>query len=362
MGPVHLDELLPEVQELHYAGKSTRTESFLTLRSLSNSLAAIGLPLSVFTKDPELNVGPLGALESRQWNKKLQAFFVHNAATEQAVPELPASFRASAMPILVSISDQGPLNVPALDMLSYKLRAHVIVAWDPYHRAWNDLKDSLRKTGLFRTFLELAVVFNINYGPSGTGKWFERKAATLRQLLATSSPHAEPFLSFLPMIAKERRIAEPCTAEQRDAVWRDFAVMETVRQKGPLMKLMRWFSFWDCNRFYRGEIWFSKVLLSGGDINAADDRGSSPLRLDTTGSLSAKDQLRELKMRHGTWAVARSLITPASYWRNELIYALGRPVWSAFSKRAADVKTPQEAWMSQGKNHLMSRVAYTGLP
>ena len=41
--------------------------------------------------------------------------------------------------------------------------------YDVYRRAWNDVKSALRHAKLCKTFLSMSVVFNLKYGPGGTG-------------------------------------------------------------------------------------------------------------------------------------------------------------------------------------------------
>ena len=52
--------------------------------------------------------------------------------------------------------------------------------YDPFHRAWNDIRGALKKTQLWRTMLEFTVVCNISYGPFNSGGWHQ----TLQQNLS----------------------------------------------------------------------------------------------------------------------------------------------------------------------------------
>ena len=49
--------------------------------------------------------------------------------------------------------------------------------FDPYHRAWNDLKLAMQnsKPNAWRAVLELTLVCNLNYGPYSSSAWFWRK-------------------------------------------------------------------------------------------------------------------------------------------------------------------------------------------
>ena len=61
--------------------------------------------------------------------------------------------------------------------------------------------------------LELTLLFNINYGPFGSGAWFDKKKVQLDEFMANRSAFTEPFKSYLPLICKERGIPEPTTQE-----------------------------------------------------------------------------------------------------------------------------------------------------
>ena len=79
-----------------------------------------------------------------------------------------------------------------------------------------------------------------------------------------------------------------------------------------------WFSYWEAHDFYDGELFMTKLVMSGG--KSQDDSSSleellKPLEAD---GLTDKEQLRKLKMTVGTWSLCPTLITGASWWRNEL--------------------------------------------
>lgn len=101
-------------------------------------------------------------------------------------------------PLLVSMSDQGGINRAGLSYLVYKLKLAVAVQFDPFHRGWNDLKASLKS--VFKPFLALSLLFNCNYGPSGSKEWFSKKKALATDIVTSSPAHQEPFLIFIPWI------------------------------------------------------------------------------------------------------------------------------------------------------------------
>ena len=65
LSPVNLSELDDEHRKLAIQNKVTRVDSFNSLRSLSNALAAIDRPLATFLKDDSLQLGPLLGTQER---------------------------------------------------------------------------------------------------------------------------------------------------------------------------------------------------------------------------------------------------------------------------------------------------------
>ena len=58
---------------------------------------------------------------------------VQNAKIGQQEAVLPDNFDFSALPILITVADQGPLNVAALDHLQYHRRMAILPRWGIQH-------------------------------------------------------------------------------------------------------------------------------------------------------------------------------------------------------------------------------------
>ena len=78
--------------------------------------------------------------------------------------------------------------------MQYSQQALLFIAlFDPYHRAWNNLKTALKraKCNAWKTVLELTLVANLNYGPFGSSAWhFKKKAKLEDYLLTRNASHA----------------------------------------------------------------------------------------------------------------------------------------------------------------------------
>ena len=79
--------------------------------------------------------GPLSASQRRRWCPGTCRFLIYDEEAEETQPEMPETFNALKNPSLVSVNDQGPMNVPALDMISFKLRSHATFPTKPLPRA-----------------------------------------------------------------------------------------------------------------------------------------------------------------------------------------------------------------------------------
>ena len=184
--------------------------------------------------------------------------------------------------------------------------------------------------------------------------WHEKKKQRVQELLESGSAHKEPFLSFIPWICLERQIDEPTTASEREALFQSMADLNSIKTLGPTVKLMRFYSFFQSEKFYHGEVWCTKLLMLETDKFTVTDgtnfvRTEESLTLPDSG-ISDKEQLRQLKMKHGSWGLAPLLVTPASFWQKNALVELGRPCWSAHASMCQNILTP-----TQFANHTIAQ-------
>ena len=218
------------------------------------------------------------------------------------------------------MSDVGPMNLPALDMLTYKAKLMIHAQFDPFHRCWNDLKLAYKHGPgqLWRTMLEYSLVYNINYGPAGTKAWWDRKKQCHQEFFLQNSPYSSIFLEYLPMIARELELPEePSTAEELEAVWNRFGSMQSLEKAGPLVKLMRWFSFFESHTFYKGELFVTKMLMAFGkraEDCVTEEHEAFPAQLENS-TMNHKEEIRQLKLKYGCWSLAVKFISPESWWK-----------------------------------------------
>ena len=135
------------------------------------------------------------------------------------------------------------------------------------------------------------------------------------------------------------------TSEQREQLFASMMGMKSTQVHGPLTKLMRWYSWFESHQFHSGELYFTKLLmLHEGPFEAGYDdvEGGANVFAPETEGMSPQQELRFLKMKFGTWALAPSLINKENMFQKTLIFECGRALWTRYSHRAKTVKTVED--------------------
>ena len=342
LSQVMMSDLEQGLLPLARSRKLTRLDGFKELKGLSSSLRGIGIDIIDFKVPEGLLCRPLEAGEYRLVGPT-GSVYVHFEETGALVPQVPAHLDLGALPCLLSVSDQGPNNTASLNYCMYSKQALLFwSSWDPFHRAWNDIKNAFKKTQCraWRVVLELSLVANMNYGPFGSSSWFYKKRAKLEQLLLTTTVGSAHWQQFQHLIAMERKQQEPSTGEEAQSLLDSMASLESFLNKGPLIKLMRWFSFFESMLFHQGD-WFATkmvILHAAGDEAEAsgEDVDMGPL----VGNEDHKKELQDLKKRKGTWKLAPQLINHRNIAIKDCILSVGRSTWKHFAERSRQLLSP----------------------
>jgi hypothetical protein len=147
----------------------------------------------------------------------------------------------------------------------------------------------------------------------------------------------------MPHICAERLETETGGAEQRLSIWNEMKNMRTCQIHGPLAKLMRWYSWWQCSEFYKGEVWMTRCIMlhTSGVQKDLDEEGLDSMFALPDG-LTPKEEIAHLKKKHGGWALAPGLVNKESMNDRQLIFELGKPLWSLYTDMSKTIKTPQD--------------------
>ena len=122
--------------------------------------------------------------------------------------------------------------------------------------------------------------------------------------------------------------------------------MNNFRIKGPLTKMMRWFSWFESAKFYTGESYGLKFVLdyhfsAGGALESAP-----PESVVVIGSSDPKTELQLLKSQMGgTRRLAPKLVTAKNIWVKDLLLVTGQASWLTFGRNSKECKTPSHALM-----------------
>eukprot|EP00438_Fugacium_kawagutii_P019946 Skav209629 [mRNA] locus=scaffold4224:82940:87399:+ [translate_table: standard] len=340
-----LSDLHESLLPLAKQRKLTRLAGYNEVKGLSHALCSIGVNLMDYVVPKGLVLRPVTARELVV-KDPTGRHLLYNMDTQAAAPMVPDHIDLAKLPVLVSISDQGPVNVPALNYMMYSAEALLVTSqWDVYHRCWNDIKLAGKRSlcKIWSVILQLTLLFNVNYGPFGSGSWFHRKRSTLEEFLATHSHTSPCFDQYQSLICLERGLPEPHDVEGKEALFNTLANLKNFNQKGPLVKLMRWFSFFETALYWEGEFFASKMILEERGETLPGDNDKD---INLPDQADAQQELRELKKRLGTWKLQSRMVTPKNLAAKDILLSVGKAAWKHHSARARDTKSALDtlAW------------------
>ena len=330
------DDLLPFAKK----SKLTRITGYNELRGLSAALRSIGMTILDFAVPHGLIARPLTQTELRIEGPDGR-WWIWDSVTGSAVPQTPPSMKLHEVPLIISMSDQGPVNTSALNFLQYSGHAVMLRAqFDTFHRSWNDIKTACRRSicKAWKVVLQLTLVANLSYGPFGASQFFYRKVAKLREFLATQGTDSSSWQKYVHLICLEQRRSEPRTEEEGKILYSSVERRQAFSQKGPLVKLMRWFSWFESMTFLSGSFFIHRMILE----NAVDDQDEESADAAIRMNADPAQELRELKKKKGAWKLAPTLITEQTLCVKDCIMAVGKATWKQHAAHARELTNPMQ--------------------
>ena len=286
--------------------------------------------------------------------------------------ETPAHF-VDDQPTQVHCTDQGSVGAAGMFFLIFSLGYFMQVFPDPNHRVWNDIKLAAQRCNCFlwRTIVQLTHVFNLNYGPFGKGHHFDEKKRFWEDWKASIDIDDPFFRKHAPAIAKEIGLPEPSSTADFECLLAQVKEIKCCDNKGPLVKLMRWFSWWQSARWYEGELSVLKMVIEAylaqqmdfheadlmlvstatgnGDPGAIDhpvnpdELAAQPDNPADQTAKAAKAELNEIKRKQGNWKAAFHCITELNLAQMRILLVAVRPIWNANTQRVKGVKNAQQS-------------------
>ena len=98
----------------------------------------------------------------------------------------------------------------------------------------------------------------------------------LEEFLTSEAIHGETWSKYQHLIAEERRMEEPSCPDDQEALFQEMRSLQNFVGKGPLVKLMRWFSFFECCATWEGEFWATKMIMEYGLDKEGDALEGNP--------------------------------------------------------------------------------------
>ena len=161
---------------------------------------------------------------------------------------------------LVLHTDEASTNVAMACWLLCKSGLRVMYTRDPFHRAWNDCKNSLIQAGQYWVALLCRVVFNLPYGPYDGRAWWEKlsqQANDMEGILPVGGPI---WREFYPLVCKDHGCFPPSWAPGHMQAMLQVVASTCAGAKGGRMAMNRWFGYLQCIPQHQNH-WHSRCLL-----------------------------------------------------------------------------------------------------
>ncbi len=246
---------------------------------------------------------------------------------------------------MVHFADQGSINTAGIYFLQNHLGYYMLLLPDPNHRMWNDIKGAAQKCTayLWRTMVLFTLVFNLNYSPFGKGAWFDSKKDWFTNWAATATIEDPWFRKYAHAIAEDHKQPPPQTEDEYSTLLELAKAAKSMEFKGPLVKLMRWFSWFESWEWYRDEIHTVKMVLEAFMHSNTGSCIATETLSEKAQAGDAQQELRDLKEQFGGWSAAFQCITPDNVWKATLLYFCVQPLYTSNTQRVQTVKGPEAA-------------------
>lgn len=216
---------------------------------------------------------------------------------------------------------------------------------DTYHRDWNDIKNALRRFGnhspFWRSVVHLTYIFNLPYSPWGQSDFHRLKLEFVKELVDESSWESAWFQNAMEGIVRDRGIPAPHGEDGQRSLWATMLQAESCHRKGPQVKMMRWFSFFDSLKFHEADWHWNKAIwtaysekyrrgkASGSSVAEASAPEEDPvLPVSGPGKQDHKAELRVLRQqsRHAI-DLALTLMTKENYENLKIMKRVVAKYW-----------------------------------
>ena len=153
--------------------------------------------------------------------------------------------------------------------------------------------------------------------------------------------------------AQENGLPEPRTEQDNIQLYEMLKSMSSFTKKGPMCKLMRWFSFNESAKAYHGctsesgevtgQLWALKMVLEHHFEIAPDDGDAAPQPVLPVSEADPQEELRKLKAQTGALRLAPKLINEDNLWVLDLVMTVSEASWYTYGTKAKHCKSVEDA-------------------
>ena len=133
---------------------------------------------------------------------------------------------------------------------------------DPSHRVSNDARNAIAGAGLWHCVAMFRWICNVNYGPfEGCAFWRQQQEAAVKYVKSLKHGSCPLLAKLLPLIAQDRdELHLEHTPGYKGKIIDVLERGEAWAFKGPKMAMSRWFSFYDCFKYW-DKHWHSRLAV-----------------------------------------------------------------------------------------------------
>ena len=231
-----------DVAELRVHDKLARQCSYMHSKTFVAQVEALtGRKFDWFKLPPNVILRPVGVGEIRVILPSGEAAVCIEETGDVVHIAMPSLMVNHPFPCLTSLTDRSGILSSLLHHLAH-VGFLVPFFFGFVHALFNDMKLSARHSSGGRSWnsvTSLLPVYNMNYGPFGSGVWFTTKVEHLKQFMASHSWGHPKFQAVVEDFGRSMRMPFRTELDQQN-LFTAMADMASLNEKGPTMKLSRW--------------------------------------------------------------------------------------------------------------------------
>ena len=183
---------------------------------------------------------------------------------------------------------------------------------------------------------------NISYGPFGSGAWWYKKRALLEEFLSSTTVNSPAWVKYEHLICAERFREQPKDEADRESLLSSMASLHNFMVKGDLVKLMRWFSFFQCCAEWQGDFFATRMVMEQQVFQEGEEKSEEEPEQQGYETTDPKAELAALKKRKGTFALGPSLVTERAIAEKDILLSVCKAAWAEHANMARSLKNPQQ--------------------